>query len=129
MRKGTKLCYLAIPYSFNPEKSFRIANEVSADLMQKGFHIFSPISHSHPINVSEENKTSYEFWMYQDLTILDRCDEIIFVVIGDSISGMQLIEESKGCIMERMFANARGIPISYYYYDDKKITEKFKGNA
>ena len=44
-----KKIYLAIPYSGHIEKSFRLANEIAAELIQKGFIVFSPISMSHPI--------------------------------------------------------------------------------
>jgi hypothetical protein len=115
--KINKLIYLAIPYTWNPEKSFEIANKVAAKLMLKGIRVFSPISHSYPIakNLSPEQNTSYNFWMHQDLTILSRCDELLVVTIGDN--GESLIKESKGCTTELQVADALGIPINYMKYD------------
>ena len=53
--------YLAIPYSGMAEESFRIANEVSAKLMNEGHIVFSPISHSHPIAIAHNLPTDWIF--------------------------------------------------------------------
>ena len=127
--KLNKIIYLAIPYTFNPELSFQIANEVAAELMEMGHMVFSPISHSSPISkyLSEDKKIDHEFWMHQDLPILSRCDELYIVVIGNDFNqddvfeshydyGHKLIAESKGCTTEKQMADALGMPIKYYYY-------------
>lgn len=112
------ISYLAIPYGWNPKESFRIANEVAAKLMQEGKVIFSPVSHSHGIAdyMEETLRLSQDFWMKQDLPILNLCGEIIFVVIGKH--GMDLINNSLGCMAEEVRAIMNQIPISYYNYDD-----------
>jgi hypothetical protein len=76
-----KKLYIAIPYRNNPEYSFEIANFVSAELMKKGYIVFSPISHSHPIGLVMNKQFDHEFWMNQDLPFLKFCDELIVICI------------------------------------------------
>ena len=110
-----QLTYLAIPYTWNPNKSFEIVNKIAAKLMNEGKIILSPISHSHPIAdyMDESLRTSQEFWMNQDEVLLSKCDEITIVVINDD---WQMIEESKGVQEEIRIANELLIPITYYNY-------------
>jgi nucleoside 2-deoxyribosyltransferase len=84
--------YLAIPYTFNPELSFDIANKVSADLMKKGHIVFSPISHSHVISdyLPQIVRTDSDWWMTQDLPFVEWADELHIVVIGER--GTELVE-------------------------------------
>lgn len=112
-----EIIYLAIPYTWNPEESFKIANIVAAKLMLEGYIVFSPISHSHPISGCLESKlqTDFDFWIKQDLPILRLCDKIIFVVIG--VDGLKLIEESKGCQEEKMEAIKYGKKIEFIKYN------------
>ena len=113
-----KIIYLAIPYTWNPTKAFDIANRVAADLMEEGYIIFSPISHSHPIAdwMEDSKRLSQEFWMHQDLPILDMCSELKLIVVGKD--GMQLIEQSRGCQREKQQAINNQQPITYYYYEE-----------
>jgi hypothetical protein len=114
------ISYLAIPYTWNPDKSFEIANKVSAKLMQEGKVIFSPISHSHVIadHMDDSLRLSQSFWMDQDIPLLSVCGEIIIVVLGKIENGFKLIENSKGCVSERKRAIELGLNVIYYYYDD-----------
>ncbi len=121
MRKN-KLTYLAIPYTWNPNISYDIANEVTAKMMiEKNKIIFSPISHSHSIaNVMDENmRCNFDFWLRQDSAILCMCHEMIIIYIGKS--GRKLIKESKGCQREIEICNQLEIPIKKYYYDTQRV--------
>jgi nucleoside 2-deoxyribosyltransferase len=92
----SKVIYLSIPYTFWPQKSFEIANKISAKLMTDEAIVFSPISHSHPIadNMPIVLRTDHEFWMKQDLEMLNRCDELLVVVINtEKQSGKELIKK------------------------------------
>lgn len=113
----TKLTYICIPYSYSPELSFAIANEVSAELMLKDEVVFSPISHSHHIAnyIPKEQRNSSEFWLAQDLLILNRCDELLVVKIGEN--GQELVDKSVGCQAEIKQAVENNIPIKYYEYE------------
>jgi len=115
--EAPKIIYLGLPYTFNPYLSFEIANRVAAKLMQKGYVVFSPISHSHPISdhMADEMRISQQFWMHQDLPILGKCDEFHLIYIGKN--GQKLINESKGCQAEIKKATELGLPIKIHHYE------------
>lgn len=110
--------YVAIPYSFNPTRSFEIANKIAAELMAKGNVVFSPVSHSHPIAdyLPAELRTDSLWWMAQDLPLVDWCDKMIVVCIGEN--GHQLIEQSKGVTHEWAHAVKMQKPIEIFEYYD-----------
>jgi len=112
----SKIIYLAIPYTWNAELSFKIANEVAAQKMKEGHTVFSPISHSHPIskNMTKKEQFDQELWMRQDLPMLRKCDELLLVSIGKH--GDHLISTSKGCQRELSEAKIANIPISHHLY-------------
>jgi nucleoside 2-deoxyribosyltransferase len=113
-----KKIYLAIPYTFNPQKSFDIANEVSAGLMLEGNLVFSPISHSHCIAdfLPPAVKTDSHWWMRFDLPMVEWADELHVVMIGENAH--ELIARSKGVLMEITHAEMRGKTIKYIQYAD-----------
>lgn len=105
--------YLAIPYSFNPELSYSVANEVAAHLMNEGHVVFSPISHSHPVadHLDPTLRTDHEFWMKQDLPFVEWAEEVYVVVIGKD--GIYWIQTSPGVQREMEFAKALNKPIKH----------------
>jgi nucleoside 2-deoxyribosyltransferase len=116
-RDKPRKIYLAIPYTFNPSLSHIIANTVTADLMQKGYVVFSPISHSHHIadHLPDIVRTDSDWWMTQDLPFVEWCDEVHVVCIGEF--GNELISQSKGVQMELLHAQRHGktVKIIEYY--------------
>lgn len=110
--KPTKI-YLAIPYSFNPELSYKIANEVTAGLMEQGFVVFSPISHSHPVAdyLAPNKRIDHEFWMKQDLPLLEWADELHVIDLGNGE-----IQQSRGVNEEMETAFKLGKPIKFIFY-------------
>ena len=119
--KEKELIYLALPYTWNGEESFKIANIVAGRLMKEGYIVFSPISHSHPIAdyLDPELRYSQEFWMSQDLLILEKCDKMFVVIIGKPENGIKLINESKGCQSELAKARKLNMPVFYYAYNEE----------
>ena len=109
--------YLAIPYSFNPNFSFRIANKVAAKLMSEGHTVFSPISHSHNIadHLPDKLRTDAKWWMKQDLPMIDWADEVHVVCIGEM--GANLIEDSPGVQEEFEYAKSLRKPIKIIDYE------------
>jgi len=71
--------YLAVPYWHEDPKvrqdRFERVNIKAGELMQKGYVVFSPISHSHPIGETMEQK-NHVFWLYQDFPMLEACDQL-----------------------------------------------------
>lgn len=110
--------YLAIPYTFNPDLSFRIANKVAARLMSEGHVVFSPISHSHPLAdyLPNELRTDAEWWMTQDLPFVEWADETHIICIGEF--GATLIEESKGVQREIKHSQLHNKPIKIIEHYD-----------
>jgi nucleoside 2-deoxyribosyltransferase len=110
--------YIALPYTWNAERSFEIANKVSALYMQMGHIVFSPISHSHPVADYMDDKLRYDqcFWMAQDLPFIEWADAVVVVVIGDL--GQELITNSKGVQAEIAHAKLHKKPITIHEYYD-----------
>ena len=109
----TKLYYLATPYS-HPEPKMREARFIMAclvagELMDHGLHVFSPISHSHPIACQWNLPKGWDFWGKQDLVMMDRCDEMIVIMAPGW-------DESKGIKEEMIYAEFKGMPIHMMPY-------------
>lgn len=62
----------------------------------QGKVVFSPISHSHCIadHLPPGLKTDWEWWMDQDLPMVEWADELCVVVPGEN--GYDLVRDSKG---------------------------------
>lgn len=113
--------YLAIPYSGIREMSFRIANEVTAKLMDEGYVVFSPISHSHTLAQQETLPTDWEFWKMQDTEFVRWADEIHVVVIGEN--GYELMKNSVGVQFELQLAQELNKVIKHINYDGKHLKD------
>jgi len=90
------------------EESFELANKVSADLMAKGYIVFSPISHSHPIAKSQELPGSWDFWEKFDRSFIEWCDEVWVIQ-------HPMTEQSRGVKAEKKIAAELGKTIRPYY--------------
>lgn len=121
-----KKIYLSIPYTWNPERSFQIANKVAAELMLAGNVVYSPISMGHNIadHLPEEARTSSDWWRKYEPAFIEWCDEMHIVYIRKTKSnkmcedsGMALIAYSKGCQAEKQLAEKLGKPIKLHLYD------------
>jgi len=106
------ITYLASPYSHSDpdvvrDREAQAAN-TAAELMLDGHVVFSPIAHSHRISdfLPDDMRLNHEFWMEQDLRILESCG-LLAVLMIDGWSG------SKGVAREIAHAKERGIPIVY----------------
>lgn len=71
--------YLASPYT-HPDKSikaqrFESVNKKAAELMNRGYCVFSPISMTHPIAIAKDLPGHWEFWEKQDKPFIEWCDE------------------------------------------------------
>ena len=104
-----KKIYLAGPYS-HKDKSVREhrveqINRKAAELMMDGNLVFSPISHSHPISkYCAADPCDQNFWLKQDLWILDFCDEMHILCLPGW-------NESIGIARELVYARQNGIGI------------------
>jgi hypothetical protein len=104
------LVYLATPYS-HPDASvregrFRAVNAAAAELMRKGMHIYSPISHTHPIALAGDLPLGWEYWQAYDRAILAACCAMIVLTLDGW-------KESKGVAGEIAIANEMGLPVQF----------------
>ena len=105
-----KKIYLAVPYS-DPDsrirqKRFETVNKVAAALMNKGFLVFSPISHTHPIAEAGRLPLGWEFWKEYDESFIEWADEIHVL----KLPGWK---ESTGVQAEISIAKRQGKPVNY----------------
>ena len=104
------LAYLAIPYSHpDPlirEERFRAVNRVAARLMAGGMHVFSPISHTHPIAVEGDLPRGWEYWEAYDRVMLKACQKLIVL----KLDGW---DKSVGVAGEIAIAQELGIEVEY----------------
>lgn len=125
-----KKIYVAIPYSGIEEKSYKIANQMSYDIIEFGHVPFSPISMSHPI--VEQSKIDHkddnvllgdwETWAKIDYAFIDWCDEIWVIQISE-----ELVKKSTGVQAELEYAKLKNKKIKIINYDEyKKATQKEK---
>jgi len=87
--------YLAIPYSGYEEESFKLANEVAAELIKQGHIVYSPISMSHPIAKAGGLQGNWEMWIKTCLEFVEWCEEIVIVNFNN-----YAVENSVGCQAE-----------------------------
>ncbi|MBU6231544.1 DUF1937 family protein [Patescibacteria group bacterium] len=104
------LIYLAAPYTHHSthvrDARFQSINKAASVLMRRGFLIFSPISHTHPIAMAGSLPTGWDFWKRYDETVLSYCCCMIVL----TLPGWQ---ESKGVCSEIGIAKSIPIPIHY----------------
>lgn len=75
--------YLASPYT-HPDENVRLhrfeaAKFAAAKILKENIAVFSPIAYSHPIAVSYELPTDWNFWQDQDESMIAALD--IFMVL------------------------------------------------
>jgi len=86
--------YLASPYSHpDPairEERFQAACRATFTLLRAGAAVFSPIVHGHPL-VGLGLATDWESWQRVDRAMLERCDEVMVLMLAgwESSSGVR----------------------------------------
>lgn len=121
------LWYFAHPYTcrdkdgnFVPEgedANFHICNVRASELLLRGYNVYSPISHTHPIHRACPTflaRKEHEMWYQLDNEFIDKTNW----------SGIILApgwEKSSGCKAEKERIEARGLPALFY----KDIMDEF----
>ena len=102
--------YLASPYTHQYKcvevERFNLVCECAAFLMKKGYHIFSPIAHTHPIAMVGDLPTHFEYWQDYDKAMLRNAGGLWVLCL----SGWELSTGIKG---EIELAKEYGVPIHY----------------
>ena len=112
--------YFAHPYvcrdkggniiSEGEEANFNICNARSAELLDKGYNIYSPISHTHPIYRASPNmlaRQEHELWYQLDNEFID-CTKWAGIILAPGW------ENSSGCKAEKERIEAKGLPSLLY---------------
>ena len=101
--------YLACPYSDPSPRvrrfRFGVVTEVAGLLMADGHHVYSPITHCHPIAEAVDLPKSFDYWRAYDLTFIDHWATHLSVLTLDGW------ERSKGVLAEMEHARGLGLPI------------------
>lgn len=104
------LTYLACPYSHVSRiirvERFERANAAAAKLMAAGEHVYSPISHTHPIAEAGDLPLGWDFWEQYDRIYLSISKRVVVL----TLNGWQ---ESKGVTAELAIAAELGIPVEH----------------
>lgn len=105
-----ELVYLATPYNHPDETArkirFETACQLTAELIAAGYHVFSPISHNHPVAWYANMPLEAEYWAPFNRRMLAICQRLIVL----QQPGWR---ESLGVQAELTFAAENDIPISY----------------
>lgn len=73
--------YLACPYwdkdpEIRQERFERVSNMAAYLMKERGLIVFSPLSHSVPIDSYLGEQQDHDFWLRQDFYFLKACDEV-----------------------------------------------------
>lgn len=107
----TQLIYIGSPYT-HPDKSVQQLRhdqilDITAGLLNQGFHVISPIVHCHPLSIKHNMRGDFEFWQKYNFALLSKCDVLLVL----QIDGWT---ESVGLSAEIDFAKENNISIEVY---------------
>jgi len=105
------IVYLAVPYSHaDPlvmEARYRAVTHAAGRLLAQGRHVFSPITHTHPIKVAAGQVDLWDSWAAYDTAVMTNlCSSMVVLCL----KGWRT---STGVRAERQLARSLGLPISY----------------
>lgn len=104
------LVYLATPYTHEDaavkQRRFEVVNRVAAELMRSGVHVFSPISHTHPIALAGDLPGDWQFWEQYDRAVLKACVRVL-------VLRQEGWAESTGVRAEIKIAEEMGLPVEF----------------
>jgi hypothetical protein len=104
------ITYIAVPYSHPSARvrreRFMVVNKVAGNLMKRGYIVYSPISHTHPIASACKLPSDWKYWQRVDTAYL-RCSNRLIVLCLDGW------RESVGVQAEIKLAKKMKIKINY----------------
>lgn len=104
------LTYLATPYSSHDPQvrldRFLTVNAVASRLMSDGEHVYSPISHCHPIAVAGALPKDWNYWREYCITMMRCCTTLKVLMVPGW-------KESVGVDAEIAIAQNLNIPVEY----------------
>lgn len=110
------MIYLASPYTHQDKKimesRFNDAVSACAFIMQKGFIVYSPIVHMHPIAIAHDLPRDWEYWKKVDSEMVTRCDSFWILTLDGW-------KQSLGIANELQIAKNKYIPCFLASITDK----------
>ena len=105
-----ELIYLAVPYTHKDKNVIldrvRRLNTVAFKILASGKHVFSPVTHCHPLAEIGDLPKDWEFWKAYDTVMLSRCDRVWVLMLEGW-------KESTGVNAEIKIAEELGKPVEY----------------
>jgi len=115
MLQNNGFIYLAGPYtSPDPtiqDKRFIKLVHVTSKLMMMGYTVVTPVLSGVPLSLLDKVENSHEFWMQQDLPVLNKANEMLIL----ALPGWQ---DSTGLCAEMYYARLWDIPYQCISYKD-----------
>jgi hypothetical protein len=114
-KANTKIIYLASPYADKDPKVMEarrdVCDRIAMRLMERGYIVFSPLSHTVPIakHMKHKMKDRIEMealWLGQDAYWVKQCSDLYIVM-------QKGWKDSRGVCAETMLARALGLLITY----------------
>ena len=79
------MIYLATLYCHDDptvmQARFEAVTAAAAELMSRGQHVFSPITHSHPITQAGRMPVEWDYWEAYDKRLLAMCDQLYVLML------------------------------------------------
>lgn len=105
-----QLIYLASPYSHNDQtmRKYRYDKvvDLTAKLLNQGYHVISPVVHCHPLAVKHNIATDFTFWKSYNYAILSKCNLLV-------VYKLKGWEKSEGLQGELEMARNLKLPIEF----------------
>ena len=115
-KENRPLIYLACAYNHihksRQQRRYEIVSEVAGKLVKAGNLVYSPITHSHPMEKYANVNGDREFWIDFDKFYMERSDILMILQITDAW------KMSEGICDEIEFMADLGKPIIYMPYDE-----------
>jgi len=109
------MIYLACPYTDRaPEvmqQRYELVTMVAGKLMQKGHHVFSPITHGHPIAMTCNLPTDWNYWEGLCIKHIRNCSFLAVLTLPGWSTSI-------GVCRELELAAEYGLPITHLYLRD-----------
>lgn len=112
VRPKRPMIYLAVPYTDDDpsvrEYRFEEANKAAVKLVFAGNHVFSPISHTHPIALNGNLPIGWDYWADYDRLMLSICTHLVVLMLDGW-------RESTGVTAEIKIAREMGLIVEYMH--------------
>jgi nucleoside 2-deoxyribosyltransferase len=122
-RGHKRIIYLAGPYS-HPDPAIRegryaLITAVAAQLISKGFIVFSPLTMTHPIDkllAGHSETLGSDYWVNFDEAFMEFCSEMVVVMVDGW-------DKSSGVARETKFFRDRGRPVRHIPYKEDALID------